>query len=249
MQRQLQILMALTIAWFALGSAVRAQDKPAKFSREEFQAKCKTLALVPVRIPKDIARYDSARAEFDSLLTSALQQAGFAVVPSKAYEEIRRQALEEVGGLFDPLTGAADTTKSKQVAARCRRELRAKFNADAFLYASVLPAKANFSSGKAKWHGASQSLLKKGGIAGFFASGRRYDGFLPALSLVVVIDDTNGVDLYRHAGGIQVLRKFSGSNLVPVPKESILADHERNQAAVSLALEPLLGNAAAKDEM
>ncbi len=247
MQRKFQI--RIVIAWLVLGIAAWAQDKPAKFSREEFQAKCKTIALTPVRLSKDIVRYDSARVEFDSLLTKALQQAGVTVVPSKEYEEIRRQVIEEVGGLFDPLTGAPDTTKTKQVPERCRRELRAKFNADAFLYASIVPVKASFNSGKVKWHGASQSLLKKkGGLVGFFASGKNYRGSLSALSLVVVIDDTSGVNMFRHAGGIQVLLKISGSDLVPVPKETILADHERNQAAVRLALEPLLGKAAVKDE-
>jgi hypothetical protein len=239
------------LALLPFAQEAKAQDhNPFKISREQFFAKCKTVALIPIRIPKDIARYDSARVEFDSLLTSALQQVGLVVVPSKEYEEIRRQAVEEAGALFDPLTGAPDTTKSKQIVERCRGELLAKFKAEALLFASIRGVSVPFSGAKAKWHGASESLLSKGGISGFFSSASNSSGRATALSLFVVIADTNGADMYVNAGGIQVTHKILNyaNQFVPVPKEQILADKKRNTEAVRLALEPLLGKAAAKKE-
>ena len=53
--------------------------------------------------------------------------------------------------------------------------------------------------------------------------------------------------LYRRGAGIQVLEKLaplterlSGKWLAPVPREEVLANEERNLAAVGIALGPLL---------
>jgi len=65
-------------------------------------------------------------------------------------------------------------------------------------------------------------------------------GTVPALSLVVKIEDIHGPDLYINWGGIQLLQKISGSDFVPVPRNELLTSEERNKAAVDIALKPLI---------
>jgi hypothetical protein len=75
-------------------------------------------------------------------------------------------------------------------------------------------------------------------------------GTIRALSLVVSIGsaDIEGPAQYRHRAGIQVLEKFSptmaerlsGKMLTPLAPEELLANDERNRAAVEIALGPLV---------
>jgi len=44
-----------------------------------------------------------------------LSKAEFSLVPSQEYEQIRQREIAQVGGLFDPITGKADTAKAKLV--------------------------------------------------------------------------------------------------------------------------------------
>ncbi len=234
----------LLVAFFTLARTSWAQDyDPFKIKREEFFGKCKTIALTPIRVPGILGNVDSVKAQFDSLLVAALRQADFVVIPSQEYEQIRQREMEQLGGFFDPITGKRDTAKTKFLTERCRRELHARFNADALFYASIQAVKVSFSGGKAKWHGASESLLSKGGIAGFFSDARYSSGTTGALSFFVALEDTNGADVYFNAGGIQVTHKISGTQLVPIPNEQFLTNKERNLAAVRLALGPLLKRA------
>jgi hypothetical protein len=68
-----------------------------------------------------------------------------------------------------------------------------------------------------------------------------HSGTIPALSLHVTLSDTDDRDLYKNAGGIQVLAKAGVDGLQDVPRHQLFADEERNIKAVHLALDPLLG--------
>ena len=77
-------------------------------------------------------------------------------------------------------------------------------------------------------------------------------GTVPVLSLVVSVDAPGDeAALYRSGAGIQVLEKLaplservSGKWFGPVPPAELLANEERNIAAVELALGPLLRKGA-----
>jgi len=130
-----------------------------------------------------------------------------------------------------------------------RGEMKTRFSADALLLSRVRTVTATYSHApfvgvRAKWDGASESMetatLHK-------VLSPRVSGSVPALSLVVNIQDLSGSTLYVKAGGIQVLAKLAlaagsgfGDAFVPVPKSEVLADPEWIQLAVNYALEPFL---------
>ncbi len=59
------------------------------------------------------------------------------------------------------------------------------------------------------------------------------------LSLKLSIRDREGITLFIHNGGIQVLSKMEGKAFVNVPREELFTDKERNRRAVEIAIEPL----------
>ena len=91
----------------------------------------------------------------------------------------------------------------------------------------------------ARWDGASETAATKK----FWKAvlGISHSGTFPALSLHVMLSDTDDRDLYQNAGGIQVLAKAGVAGLQNVPREQLFTDEERNLKAVHLALDPLLG--------
>jgi hypothetical protein len=228
----------------AVGSCATAPPYiPFQIPEEQFYTKVKRIALAPIAVPPQLEVSESTKLRLDSLIEAKLQEAGFATYPAKNWAAVFTRVQQEVGGLFDAQTGNLDESKVKTVLARTIDEIRGRFQLDAVLFPRVHVVKADFRSAWARWDGVSDALAS--GLSVFTVG--QIGGTVPALSLVVTIDSPDGPVLYRHSAGIQVLEKFaplteriSGKMFVPVPKEELLANDERNRTAVEIALGPLL---------
>ena len=186
---------------------------------------------------------EPTKLRVDALIETKLREAGFVTFPAREWGEVFTRTQQEVGGLFDPRTGDLDEAKVKTIVARTIEDIRGRFQLDAVLLPRVQVVKANFVGAWARWDGVSDALAS--GLSVLATSG--VSGTVPALSLVVSIDSPDGLALYRRGAGIQVLEKLapvterlSGKWLAPVPREEVLANEERNLAAVERALGPLL---------
>lgn len=242
MKRQAVLLVTLVVALIGGGCATTPPPyNPFRISQEEFQAKIKMIALAPVAIYGDLDDPEPVKAKFESLIEAKLRDGGLSVVPSREVAPIWKRMSEQVGGYFDPVTGKRDETKFRTVREHTLREINTKFNADAMLYTSIVPVKAEWSGRTASWDGVEEPIRSTGGqIVEAFLFGTTSSGTVGALSLAVIVEDRNGVDMYVNSGGIQVLAKISGGKFIPVPRHELFADEERNVTAVNIALEPLV---------
>lgn len=247
MWRQSLLFITLAVALIGAGCATGPPPyNPFKVAQDEIYAKAKTVALAPVLVPVDIADPEPVRAKFESILEAKLREAGFLVVPPKEAGGIWKQMTEQVGGIFDPLTGKRDEARFKTVREHTLRELRTKFKADAVLHPSIVPVRAKWEGMTASWDGTEESIRSLGAVIiealpyALLGIGVTREGTVGALSLGVVIEDIHGVDMYINRGGIQLLAKFSGGNFVGVPRHELFANEERNVAAVNIALGPLV---------
>lgn len=239
MRRKWWFLTTLAVAVVGAGCATTAPPyNPFKISRDDLYGKVKTIALAPVSIPGDLDDPDPVKAKFESLIEGKLREAGLSVIPSKEGEEIWKQMKEHLGGFFDSITGKRDEAKFKAAREHTLRELHTKFKADAVLHPHITMVKASFADNKAQWHGTEERLTSGGFLEALFGS--KYRGGVPALSLVVTVEDIHGADMYVNAGGIQTLAKLSGGQFIPVPRSELFANEERNVAAVNIALGPLV---------
>ncbi len=235
-----RLLLTATLIFILIGSgcATTTPYNPFKITEEDFYGKIKTIALAPVVIPGDLENKEQVKAKFESLIESKLREAGFVVIQSREFAEIRELMTKQLGGYFDPVTGKRDEAKFKSVKEHSLREMHAKFNSDAVLYSSIQVFLASFSGGKAAWHGTSESL-STGGLLGALSVSTR-NGKVSALSFGVGIEDSNGVDIYVNWGGIQLLNKLSGGEFVPIAQSELLSNEERNATAVNISLDPLV---------
>ena len=245
MVRRSLLTATLVIVLLGAGCATTPPYNPFKIAQDEFYGRIKTIAMAPVVVPGDLEDPEPAKAKFESLIEAKLREVGFSVVPSRESSEIFEKMNKQLGGIFDPVTGERDETKLKTVREHALRELSTKFKADAVLHPSIRVVKAQFAGGVAKWDGTSESMTTGGFMAVILSQPARYQGTVGALSLVAVIEDIHGVDVYVNVGGIQLLSKLSGgflasTELVPVPRNELFATEERNVAAVNITLGSLV---------
>lgn len=239
MSRRLVGFLSLGVALLLTGCASKVPYNPFKVSREQFYPKLKVVALAPMSAPQHLKNPDPATKKFMGLIESQLREAGFAVIPSEEGKVVWDSLSAQMGGLFDPVSGNLDEKKLKTVRTHMYRELKAKFNIDAMLFSSITVVPAELRSDRAKWDGTSQGA----GKGKFWKAllGVSHSGTIPALSLQVILSDTEDTDLYVNSGGIELLAKVSASGIVDVPRDELFLNEERNVKAVHLALDPLLG--------
>lgn len=235
---QFRFIAIFVAALVGVSCATTAPYDPFKIGKEEFYDRIKMIALTPVLVPEDLEDPEPVKAGFESLIEAKLREAGFSIVPSRESAEIFERMKKQLGGFFDPITGKRDEAKFKAAAEQTRRELSTKFNVDAILHPSIRVVRASFSANRANWHGTSESLTSGGFLEAVL--GGTYQGTVGALSLLINVEDRNGVDLYLNGGGIQALARLSGGKFIPIPRNEILANEERNVTAVNIALEPLV---------
>ena len=234
-------LLLASGAW----AAKKQEYDPFKIPREQFRSSIKIVALRSPILPDGLSKPDEVSASFESLITAGLTSAGMGVVPAKEFDQLWKQGADSAGGLFDATTGKLDPAKLKDLRASVGRALKEKFNADAVLFPQFRIVKASFSGGRATWDGVKQSMTK--GFWGAMAGGNTY-GTIPAVSLIVFIDDDDGKDLFVNSGGLQVAVKLGGGGkFVDLPVDSLFTDPERNATAVSEALKGLAETPKAGD--
>jgi hypothetical protein len=110
---------------------------PFKVPREVVQGRVHTIALAPVSLPFPMEHPVGARTLLESLLAKKLESGGIHTVPSRELDRIWRKLSDEVGGVFDPVTGKPNDEKYKAVREHSARELQRAFHADAILWPSV----------------------------------------------------------------------------------------------------------------
>ncbi len=211
---------------------------------ERFYGQVRTIALGPLKAPPDLETRDRAQQIFAEELTSALRSRGFQVVGPEIPGEIWDRLINQVGGIYDPVSGRLDEERFEAVRGHFLSELAGRHDVDAVLHSQLAVVPAKFYGQIAKWCGAEQDIM---GFWDAMAVGGTVSGTTGALCLRIVIEDMKGTDMYVGEGGIEVLADFQGAKLADVSHGALFKDPERNANAVELALQRIrpLGGAAA----
>ncbi|MBA3564120.1 MAG: hypothetical protein H0W33_08970 [Gammaproteobacteria bacterium] len=190
-------------------------------------SRVRTIALMPMGVAVSLEHSASVARHYEALVTSRLEAAGFAVIPSSAYMSIHKEVAAYMS------SGDLDDEGKRVVRDYALRELLARHGGDALLYPLISLVGVDPSGRSAVWHGIEESTAgEPGSKAGVAANGRT----LPALSFIVLLTGTGGESYYADAGGVQLLAHLREDRLVDVPRDELLTDDARNERAVALAL-------------
>lgn len=236
MQRYIHIIIFACLITFSTGCAVTPYD-PFTKSRSEIFNTVDVLCMVPINL-MDFERKDEVAARYEALITERLETAGFKVISSSEFSSVRDPMIEQLGGVFDPLTGEADEEKLEAVRLHTMNELIAKFDIDAYVSPRVVATQASWGGNSATWDGVKDDTTGK---EGFWATLSAADatGTIPALSLILPLTSTSGETYYVGRGGIQLLAHYD-YGFVDVPESMWFVEPERDVNAVNVALAPLL---------
>jgi hypothetical protein len=189
-----------------------------------------TIALSPLQAPPPYSTFASVRV-LDSLLTTELSAAGYMVVSGAEAGAVWKHLLDSVQGFYDPISGDRDSVKYEAVRRGTMRDLASRLHATLWLHDTITVVSAHWSH-NAKWDGMTESV----GVG---------KGDVPALSLLVSIEDTSGRTVAFGRGGLQVLYKMHGDKYERVPPDKLFTETERMLKGVRLALQPLLAKGGA----
>jgi hypothetical protein len=214
---------------------------PFKIAQEQFYRTTKTIALTPLQVPEGLGDRVSLNTQFESFVEANLRKGGFEVLRSRVYKEIWDAKAKQIGGYFDPRTGEVDKSKYESIVNYTKKELKAAYNVDALLYSGLRIVQVRFNGTWVSWHGVEERIILEG------KKPEVIRGNIAAVSFGVWIEDINGIESYVNFGGIQLLSKldvsgtiFKNMKFVAVPEEEILSNQKRNEAAVEIALDPLM---------
>jgi len=241
MQRYIHIIIFACLITFSTGCAVTPYDPFIK-SRSEIYERVDTLAMMPLQCP-DFDRKVEVSARYEALITERLETAGFKVIHSSEFSSIRGPMIEQMGGMFDPITGEADEEKLEAVRLHTMNELIAKFDIDAYIVPKIVTVKANWMGNAAGWDGVTDTTTGKTGFWAAF-SNSNMGGTLPATSLVVVLrDKTDSESYYVGRGGIQLVAHYGetfAGGFVDIPESEWFVNEEKDVTAVAIALSSLV---------
>jgi hypothetical protein len=236
MIRSSRALILLVIAAVAACATLDPPNDRFLVDEVRFYNQVRTIALTPLATPPDLETREEAQEIFTAALTSSLERRGYTVLPPETAMEIADRLTHELGGIFDPVTGERSEEKHEAVRRHLLSELETEHGADAILHPRLDVVKADFHSAWAQWCGTRRDIID---FWDAMALGGAASGYVGALCLRLVIEDTSGTDLYFGEGGVEVLAEFEGKELAHISHGRFFQDPERNTQAVELALQKL----------
>ncbi|MDX2053216.1 MAG: hypothetical protein SFV15_12535 [Polyangiaceae bacterium] len=233
--KSLAVILALAAASIVSGCTPPSLKYPTRsVSPQVFRDRVTTLAYSPLFTTKD-AQTDQFVNAVGGQLGRRLQSIGVTLLRPEPWNECWLPAVEEAGGLYNARTGEFDEQKEARVRWKCEQDLGQRLRIDGFLEVDIIAVSAPLSQDVVRWHGVEEDTRSFGDR---FWSGSTYSGNLPALSLLVRIQDKDGHGLFDNAGGLEVVGKIEDGQVEK--KSGLLHNHETIARAVQVALRPLL---------
>ena len=258
MHRALRACFCMLVAMAASMAPAHAGQKAFDVPEAKFFERVHRVGVTICKFPSTFAGSDTlvglerpVIGQVDSLIVATLRAGGLEVIPGVETVATYDSVADSLGGIFDPVTGKRDSTRSAMAEKLARERIEARSHVDAWVYPAVYGTTAAFSSGTATWHGVNQKVTSETFSKGFLkvmtlrAMDTEYQGHIAALSLFVGILGDDDAKLYSWSGGIHVTSTFHSGKFALLPESQYFADRARIALAVEEALESF-SKAAAK---
>lgn len=214
-------------------SACAKPYNPFKIPDAELRGRVHSIAIAPLRAPATLVDREYARAEIEPLVAERLRAGGFEVVPSADMERLWRRAADDVGSVFDPISGEVNHERFDAVQATVYRDLRTAHHANAVLYLSISAVDLYLTGSRVdycgrkgdevSWPGAEIGLTDRATV-------------VYALCLNTDLQDMEGRSLYNIRYGIETIETYFMQTRAVRPLDARLRDRTRLVQAVDATL-------------
>lgn len=233
------VSLALLLISILQAGRANADGDPYAVPRESVRTRVKTIALRPVVLPPATADAPAARAAIEGAVTRTLQAKGYAVIPSTEFENIWHRMAQQLGGVFDPITGKLDEKKHAVAYDFTARELATRFRADAALLPAVSQDELVASDGGFKFWAAGEAITWRGEPLRPGLGGANRPQRVLGTYLAVFLHDPQGNGMYALRAPLEwnrvyVARSYEGRP----PRDLYKPAHV--QRVVDATLDPLV---------
>ncbi len=232
---------------------VPVPESPLLVPREQIMSSVHRVVLGPLSL-NGFYQPDETALRYQSLVQERLAKLGWNVIASDSLNLDASDAVRIVGGIYNPLTGKVDPDKLRSSNEVLLKRLSQRASPDAVVYISLARVSAIQKFGNAAWDGVEQNAQTLGPVIhrskrlGGTETADAGEATMPAVSLHLLMRDTNGVTLYEKRGGIELLQKMSltligthfDQRFANVSASDLFKDSERDVRAVDIALHELL---------
>jgi hypothetical protein len=215
-------------------------------SRDEALAQCKRVGLLPVAKPALAGVESEASIRIEAATTKALEAAGLEVVGPDSYTKAYDRFNKAIGGVFDPMTGAARKDAFSTVYQNAAREFFTQERLGCIVMVRAVTVRSNTSNNFATWDGAVEYIDgQANGALTRFMFGNNGLGALGAVSLSLQLYNREGKLLFSRNGGVQLAMYMDrqhgaqNSDFLRVPRAKLLQDDKRIERALTYATVPL----------
>jgi len=212
---------------------------PFRVPRDQVTGRIRTIALAPIRVDPDLVDGVPARERIERLATERLSAGGFAVVQTAQMDRLWRDAVADVGNVYDPITGKGDEKRFGLVRDAVFRELATRSRVDAVLYLSVYDVALYLTGRNVRFCGRDDAAYWPGGRLGILEQAT----LVRAACLGATLFDMNEHVLYSIQSGIEPVETYARQTRAARPRAERLQDVLRLQRAVDDAVGPLAGAA------
>ena len=216
-------------------------------SRSTLLATYKRIGVLTAELPPGFRSHDEARRAIEAAVIKRLQLAGFEVVPPDSFATDFAKAEHDMGGFFDPNTGALNDAAKTAAFDIARRDFVARERLDAYVTLNVRVRKASGLDGKCEWDNVVDYCY--GPLTGL-APGDKWNGAggsgsVGAYSLELSVLTPDEKAIFVRSGGIQPAAYLGvttrmGYIFPEVPRQDALRDTARIERAAQAATVPLL---------
>ena len=205
----------------------------------------KSVVITHINLGGASRRYlQEHQARIDSMVADYLEENGFRVLPSRAFEQKWRTATRIYGDVWDPTSGSMNQKAFIQSMVSVRDELMKSEKPDAIIFTDLLEQEVPFSGGLqhiARWHGVARKPTLQGPGDGVSTD---FDWSRPAkaASLWVNIYDMELQRVFSSIGGLDMVEAIDtrSSSGRFVRRRSVLESERYLREGIELAFHPFI---------
>lgn len=242
--RALVTLLSLLCGTFAACTTL-PQPKPAadNIIGKQFTTPATGELIVLLPATKQVGN-ESGGKHLHAQLVSQLTSAGYRVMPldEARYQELWAQVVTEVGGLYNPQTGAAIPKARASAYSKLAQRVCAEMKCAMLIQAELVRRQATLSGTWAEWDGQRRHITTIGN------NGREYtySGGTPSISASVRAVMANGEMGFLTHGGVALPYVSDVKKAQTVLRTDLFEDDSEIASGLQIALAPLITPQPAK---
>jgi hypothetical protein len=218
-------------------------------TRDEMLNGVKRVGVMTPWMPYGLNDREDVKKALQALVADYLKKAGMDVVPPESFQASYDRLNREIGGIYDPKTGAIKEEQQRAVYTSARREFVEDQKLEGYVITRIIPARSNFSSPYAFWDRVrerSTGRVAANALSEFLLTDNTHTGTLPAYSLTIQIANAQDQIVFGRIAGVQlsayydVQKAKTGNGFLQVPAADLFTDQVRLERAVRVATLPLV---------